>query len=149
MKSFPQFKALSSANRHQFVKGKRLNCLHPDHSSKDCQSKFSCRERNSTTPCSIDLEDLPSQHKLVTTGEFFQASGCSTSHNDTNSKFTTGHLNTDNQTNTVLLSIVVVSVRNASCKPIRQSECEHSWIAGTHPALSLRTWRKSNAFDKK
>ena len=47
------------------------------------------------------------------------AGGSSASHKDSNSKFTTGHLNTDSQNNTVLLSTVVVSVRNGSDKPIR------------------------------
>ena len=42
----PEFKAMSVAARHQFIKDKRLcfNCLHSEHQSKDCQSKFSCRE---------------------------------------------------------------------------------------------------------
>ena len=46
LNSCPQFKAMSVANRHQFVKGKSLcfNCLQPDHSTKDFQLKFFCRE---------------------------------------------------------------------------------------------------------
>ena len=43
-----------------------------------------------------------------------QASASSASHKDLNSKVTTRHLNTDNHTTTVLLSTVVVSIRNAS-----------------------------------
>ena len=49
----------------------------------------------------------------------FQASDSSAFQKNSNSKFTTGHLNTDNQNTTVLLSAVVVSLRNGSGKPIR------------------------------
>ena len=63
----------------------------------------------------------------------------------TNSKFTTGHLNTDNQNNTVLLSTVVVSKRNTSDKPMRMqalldSESPASFItANIAKALMLST----------
>ena len=48
----------------------------------------------------------------------FQEGGSSASHKVSNSELTR-HLKTDNQNNTVLLSTVVVSRRNASGKPIR------------------------------
>ena len=123
LNSCPQFRAISVANRHQFVIGKRLcfNCLHPDHSSKDCQSKFSCRECKMKHHTLLHRTQKPSNPPQVGDNgrNTFQASGSSASQKDSNSKFTTGHLNTDSQNNTVLLSTVVVSIRNGSGKPIR------------------------------
>ena len=107
---------MSVTNRHQFVKGKRLcfNCLHPDLSSKDCQSKFSSRECKMKNHPLLLRTQRPSNPPPVGDNSF-QVSGGSTSHKDV----TTGHLNTDSQNNTVLLSTVVVSIRNGSGKPIR------------------------------
>ena len=114
---------MSVANRHQFVKGKRLcyNYHHPDHSSKDCQSKFSCREirmKHHTLRHRTHRPSNPPQFGDNRRNTFI-ASGSSASHTDSNSKCTTGHLNTDNQNNTVLLSTVADFIRTGSGKPIR------------------------------
>ena len=114
---------MPGANRNQFVKEKRLcfNCHYPDHSSKDCQSKFSSRDCKMTHHMLLHRTQRPSNLPQVGDNgrNALQASGSSAPHKHWNSKFTTGHLNTDNQNITVLLSTVVVSIRNRSGKPIR------------------------------
>ena len=95
LNSCTQFKAMSVANRHQFVKGKRLcfNCLQPDHSSKSCQSsKISCRECRMKHHTLLHRTRRPSDPPQVGDNgrNTFQASGSSASHKDSTSKFTTG-----------------------------------------------------------
>ena len=142
----PKFKALSDANRHHIIKGKKLcfNCFHPDHCSKDFQSKFSCRKCKMNHHALLELKDHqrtqgpPNPPRSVITGEtLFKRAVVrrlrmtrtlkSASHKDSNSKFTTGHLNNNNQNNGVPLSTVVVSIRNASGKPIEMRSLLESW----------------------
>ena len=120
--SCPQFKATSVTNRHHVVKGKRFcfDCLHPDHSSNDCESKFCCREckmKHDTLPHRTQRPSDPPQVR-DNGRNMFQESGSSASHKVSNSELT-GLLKTDNQNNSVLLSTVVVSRRNASGKTFR------------------------------
>ena len=79
----------------------------------------------------------------------FQESGISASHKVSNSELT-GHLKTDNQNNSVLISTVVVSRRNANGKPLRMRarldsrapfyHCQHGEGPKKYSRYDYNTW---------
>ena len=79
-----------------------------------------------------------------------QPSTSSNSNKDSSSEITTGHLNTDNHNNTVLLSTVIVSIRNAKGKPIRMralldSGSQASFITANMANALMLSTRRSQA----
>ena len=98
-----QFKGMCLADRHKFVKDKKLcfNCFQSGHSSNACPSKFTCRECKMKyhTLLHRAQKQLPDQR---TSTKAYSSMNSTSNKMESTKQFTTGHFSADNEINTVL-----------------------------------------------
>ena len=109
-----QFKGMCLADRHKFVKDKKLcfNCFQSGYSSNACPSKFICREckMKHHTLLHRPQKQLPDQGNSTKT---YSSMNSTSNKMESTKQFTTGHFSAENEINTVLLSTSPVTIRNS------------------------------------